>query len=77
MLSGFKIQIMFCCVTKVLDLEVFVYLKRNFICYNLVDNICELFYVLMQFPFTAIEMGLDYYHHKINIGVASRVAKRL
>ena len=41
------------------------------------DKILGLFYVLAQFLFTTSEMELDYYHQKVRVRVASRVAKRL
>ena len=45
--------------------------------YNLGQNICRLFHFLGHFPFTTSETQLDYYHQKVNVWVASRVAKRL
>ena len=44
--------------------------------YNLGQKICRLFN-FFQFLFTTCETELDYYHQKVNILVASRVAKRL
>ena len=35
------------------------------------------FYVLAWFAFTTDELGLDYYHQKLNVGVTLRVAKWL
>ena len=35
-------------------------------------NICRLFHILAQFPFTISEQKLDYYHQKVNIPVAER-----
>ena len=40
-------------------------------------NICILFRILSQFPFTASARELDHYSQKVNIRVASRVAERL
>ena len=40
-------------------------------------NICRLFLILKQFPFTTSERELDYYHQMVNKRVASRVAKRI
>ena len=37
----------------------------------------RLFYVLAKFPFTAVEMEVDYYHQKLNVQVALSVAKQL
>ena len=34
------------------------------------------FYVLAKFPFTTSETDLDYYHQKLSIPVASRVAEQ-
>ena len=42
---------------------------------NLGQNIWRLFHVLTQFLFTASETELDYYHQKVNVRVASRVAE--
>ena len=44
---------------------------------NLGQNICRLFHNLAQFLFTKSETELDHYHQKVNVRVASRVAKRL
>ena len=49
----------------------------KFFYYNLFQNICRLFHVLIQFLFTIWETELDYYHQKVNVRVASRVAKEL
>ena len=38
---------------------------------------CRLFHFLAQFVFTTSEKELDYYHQKVNVRVASRVAERL
>ena len=46
-------------------------------CYNLGQNIWRLFHLLVQFFFTASETEPDYYHQKVSVRVASRVAKRL
>ena len=45
--------------------------------YNLGQNICRLFHFLAQFIFTTSEIKLDYYHQKVNVQIASRVAKQL
>ena len=45
--------------------------------YNLGQNICRLFHFLAQFVFTTSETEVDYYHQKVNLRVASRVAERL
>ena len=45
--------------------------------YNLGQTIRRLFYFLAQFVFTTSEMEVDYHHQKVNVRVASRVAKRL
>ena len=44
---------------------------------NLGQSICRFFHVLAQFHFITSEVELDYYHQKVNVQVASRVAKRL
>ena len=41
------------------------------------QHICILFHVLAQFSFTTSESGLDYYHQKMIVRVASRVAERI
>ena len=51
-------------------------LKRKF-SDNLGPSICRLFQFLEQFFFTTSETGLDYYHQKVSVRVASRVAERL
>ena len=45
--------------------------------YNQGQNICRLFNVLVQFPFTTSELKLDYYHQEVNVRVDSRVTKQL
>ena len=45
--------------------------------YNLRQNICGLFYFLSQLVFITSETKLDYYHQKVNVRVAWRVAERL
>ena len=40
-------------------------------------NICRLFHILAPIQFTTNGRELDYYQHEVNIGGASRVAKRL
>ena len=49
--------------------------KRGFA--TILDNICRLFHFLAQFVFSTIETELNYYHQKVNVKVASRVAERL
>ena len=44
---------------------------------NLGQNIWRLFHFLEQFFFTASETELNYYHQKLSVRVASRVAERL
>ena len=41
------------------------------------QNIRRLFRVLVHFPFTTSETEQDYYYQKVNIIVASQVAKQL
>ena len=41
------------------------------------QNICRLSHFLAQFVFITSETELDYYHHRVNVRVASRVAERL
>ena len=50
--------------------------NRVFRC-NLGQNICRLSHLLAQLPFTTTGTKLDYHHQKVNVRVASRVAKRL
>ena len=45
--------------------------------YNLRQNIYGLFYFLSQLVFITSETKLDYYHQKVNVRVAWRVAERL
>ena len=40
-------------------------------------NFGQIFHFVTQFLFTIDETELDYYHQKVNIRVASQVAKRL
>ena len=49
--------------------------RMNF--YNPGQNIQRLFHFLAQFLFTTSEMELNYYHQKVNVRVAPRVAERL
>ena len=51
------------------------YFRKKNPSYNLGQNIWRLFHVLAQFLFAAGEMELDYYHKKVSVRVASRVAK--
>ena len=44
--------------------------------YNL-KNLCRLFHVLVQFLSALSETELDYYHPKLNVQVALRVAEQL
>ena len=44
--------------------------------YNLAQNICRLFHVLVQFPFTTSESELDYCPKKLNLRITSRAAER-
>ena len=44
--------------------------------YNLGQNICIVFHVLVQFFFTKSGTELDHYHQKVNV-VVSRVSERL
>ena len=44
--------------------------------YNVEQNIRRLFHFLAQFLFTTRETELDYYHQKMNVGVALRVSER-
>ena len=39
------------------------------------ENVCRLFQILAQFPFTKSETELDYYHQKVNARVVSQIAK--
>ena len=50
--------------------------KKTF-SHNLGQNICGLVHFLAQLLFTISETKLDYYHQKVNVRVASRVAERL
>ena len=51
--------------------------KRVFLsAYNLGQNICRLFQFLTQSVFTTSKAELDYYQHRVNVRVASRVAER-
>ena len=45
--------------------------------YNLGQNIFRLFNFLAQLVFNTRETKLDYYYHKGNVRVASRVVQRL
>ena len=42
-------------------------IEKNF---NNGKNFCRTFHILAQFLFTNSERELDYYHQKVNIGVA-------
>ena len=44
---------------------------------NLGQNICKLFHILAHIPFITSKAELYSYHQKVNVRVASRVAKRL
>ena len=59
--------------------QVETYIQEKFFIqnYNLGQNVCRLFHILTQFPFTKGEAELDYYHQKVNIRVVSRVTERL
>ena len=39
------------------------------------DKIFVPFHALAQFPFTTSESELDYYHQKVDVKVASQIAK--
>ena len=43
---------------------------------NRAQNICTLFHILAQFPFTITESALDYYHEKVNVRVTSQITER-
>ena len=45
--------------------------------YNLGQNIWRVFHFLVQVFFTTSETELDYYHQKVSVRVASRIAERL
>ena len=45
--------------------------------YNLKQNIQRLFHFLAQFVFTTNETEVDYYHQKVNVRVASRIAEQV
>ena len=45
--------------------------------YNHRQNMCGLFHVLAQFPFTTKEPELDYYRQQVKVRVASRFAQQL
>ena len=53
------------------------YIHLHIYIYNLGQNIWRLFYFLAQFFFTTSEAELDYYHQKVSVRAASRVAERL
>ena len=44
---------------------------------NLGQNICKLFHILAHIPFITSKTELYLFHQKVNVRVASRVAKRL
>ena len=44
---------------------------------NLGQSICRLFHFLAQVVFTASETELDYYHQRVNVRAAPRVANDL
>ena len=58
-------------------LILFIYFIAYFFYYNHRKYTCRHFQILAQFSFTTGERELDYYHQKVNIRVAPRVAKRL
>ena len=41
--------------------------------YNLSQNILRLIYLLVYFPLTVSETGLDYNHQRLKVRVASRI----
>ena len=45
--------------------------------YNIGQNTQRLFHFLAEFLFTTSETEVDYYHQKVNVRVASRVAEEL
>ena len=45
--------------------------------HNLGQNTWKLFHFLAQFFFTSSETELDYYHQKVSVRVASRLAERV
>ena len=45
--------------------------------HNLGQNICRFFHFLTQFLFTTGKARLDYYHEKVNVQAAKRIAERL
>ena len=49
--------------------------KRKENCYY-GKNLCRLFHILAQFPFTTSKSELDYYHQKVNVRVGLRVAEQ-
>ena len=42
----------------------------------IMDNICRLYHVLAQFPFTTNETELDYDHQKVSMRLAARVTEQ-
>ena len=57
-------------------------MPKGLFCYDLVvlqlrKNICKFFHILAQFSFSTSEKELAYYHQRVNVRVASRVAKHL
>ena len=55
----------------------YIILSETCTIYNLGQNICRLFHFLAQLLFTTSETELDYYHHKANVWLVSRVVERL
>ena len=50
----------------------------SYVCsYYLGQNICRIFHVFVQFLLTTSDMELDFYHQKVDMRVASRVAQGL
>ena len=60
---------------KKLHLNMF-YSVMNTALMRFVQLLTKTFYVLAKFPFTTSETELDYYHQKLSIPVASRVAEQ-
>ena len=54
-----------------------MWISTTFFLNNLGQKICRLFHFLAQLVFTTSEMELDYYHQKVNVRVASRIAEWL
>ena len=45
--------------------------------YNHGKMFCRLFHILAEFPFTTSERGIEDYHKKVNIWVASRADEKV